>query len=88
MKTTNKHELQKLHSVIHQTLNLQTLQIFTNNVWQNHIFLVIDPTLTSDNPSCFRKKSCRKKQKLIMTIDYKIRDEKLQYNISRVAAKK
>ena len=32
-----------------------TLWIFTINIKQNHIFLVIGGSLTSDNPSCFRK---------------------------------
>ena len=49
---------------------------FMNLVLQNHIFLVIDDTLASDNPSRFRKNLLERIQKLIMTIDDKIRDEK------------
>ena len=41
-------------------------------------FLVIDTTLASDNPSRFRKNLLERILKLIMTIDDKIRDEKLQ----------
>ena len=46
-------------------------------------FLVIDTTLVSDNPLRFRKNLFEKIYKLIMTIDDKIRDEKLQYSIYR-----
>ena len=45
--------------------------------------MVINVTLASDNPLSFRKNL----KKLIMTIDDKIKDEKLQYNINREAAK-
>ena len=48
---------------------------------------MIDTTLASDNPVSFRKNLLERIQKLIMTIDYKIRNEKLQYNINRGAAK-
>ena len=52
-------------------------------------FLAIDTTLGSDNPLCFRKTKERFgiNIKAIMEIDDKIRDEKLQYNIYREAAK-
>ena len=50
-------------------------------------FLVIDPTLASDNPSRVRKNFRERIKKLIMTNDDKIRDEKLQYDINREAAK-
>ena len=50
-------------------------------------FLVIDSTLASDNPLGFRKNLLERIVKLIMTIDDKIRDEKLQYDINREAAK-
>ena len=40
-------------------------------------FLVIDPTLASDNPLHIRKYLSEIMQKLIMTTDDKIRDEKL-----------
>ena len=50
-------------------------------------FLVIDPTLASDNPSRFRKNLREGIKKLIMTNDDEIRDEKLQYDINREAAK-
>ena len=49
-------------------------------------FLVIDATLASDNPSRFRKNLLERMQKL-MAIDDKTRDGKLQYDITREAAK-
>ena len=52
-----------------------------------HYLLVIADTLASDNTSCFRKNLLERIQMLIMTIDDKIRDEKLQYDNNREAAK-
>ena len=52
-----------------------------------YFFLMIDATLASDNPSCFRENLLERIWKLIMTIDDKIRDEKLQYDVNREAAK-
>ena len=49
--------------------------------------LVIDATLASDNPLSFRKNLSEIIQKLFMKINDKIRDEKLQYDINREAAK-
>ena len=50
-------------------------------------FLVIDTTLTSDNLLRFRKNLMERIEKLIMAIDNKIRDKKLQYNINRETVK-
>ena len=50
-------------------------------------FFVIDATPGSENPSSFRKNLLERIQKLIMTIDDKIKDEKLQYDTNRGAAK-
>ena len=50
-------------------------------------FLVIDTTLASDNPLRFRKNLLQRIWKLIMTIDDAVRDEKLQHDINREAAK-
>ena len=50
-------------------------------------FLVIDTTFASDNSLCFRKNLLESIQKLIITIDDKITDEKLLYNISRKVVK-
>ena len=46
-----------------------------------------DTTLASDNPLPFRKNLLERTEKLIVTIDNKISDEKLQYDINREAAK-
>ena len=45
------------------------------------LFLVYDTTLESNNHLHFRNNLLERIQKLIMQIDNKIRDEKLQYNI-------
>ena len=45
--------------------------------------LAIDATLASDKPLRFREDILERIQKQIMTIDDKIRDENLQYNINR-----
>ena len=50
-------------------------------------FLVIGDTLASDNPSRFRKNLLERIKILIMTIDDKIRDEKVQYDINWESAK-
>ena len=49
-------------------------------------FLVIDATLASDNPLRFRKNFLERIEKLIITTDDKIGDEKLKYDINRKAA--
>ena len=48
---------------------------------------MIDASLASDNPLRIRKDILQIIKKIIMTIDDKIRDEKLQYDINRKAAK-
>ena len=50
-------------------------------------YLVIDTTLASDTPLCFIENLLKKILKLIMIIDDRMRDEKLQYDINREAAK-
>ena len=49
--------------------------------------MVIDTALASDNPLYFRKNLLERIYKLIMTINGKIKDEKLSGNINRKAAK-
>ena len=48
---------------------------------------MIDATLGSDNPLSFRKNILQRILKLIMTIEDKIRNEKLQYDIKIEPAK-
>ena len=54
---------------------------------QTVLFLVIDTTLASDNALCLRKNPLDRVKKLIMTIDDKIRAEKVQCDVAREAAK-
>ena len=54
---------------------------------ETYSFLVIDATFTSDNALGFRKRLSERILKLIMTVDDTIREEKLQYDINREAAK-
>ena len=54
---------------------------------KSYSLLVIDATFVSDKPSRFRKNLLVRILKLIMTIDDKIRGEKLVYDINSEAAK-
>ena len=47
--------------------------------------MVINTTLASNNSSRFRKNVLQRILKLVIIIDDKIRDEKLQYDIKREA---
>ena len=69
-------------------MTLKTLWFFIKTVLQNHIlFLFLHATPASDNPLCWRKNPLERIQKLIIIIDLKFWDEKLQYNIKRETAK-
>ena len=57
---------------------------FTENPYS---FIVIDNTLASDNPSGIRMNLIQIIKKLTMTIDDKIRDEKLHCDINKETAK-
>ena len=50
-------------------------------------FWVIVATLASDNPLDFRKNLSEKVSKPVMTIDDNIRDEKMQHDFNKEAAK-
>ena len=88
MKITNKRELQKI-AFNHSSDNdfQDFMNLYKKYTAEPNSFLVIDTTLASDNSSCFIKNLLERIQKLIMTIDNKIKDEKLQYDISRETAK-
>ena len=66
---------------------MKTLAILKKNTLQNDILLVIDTTLVSDNPLSFRENLLEGIKIIIMTIDDKIRDEKLQYDVDREVVK-
>ena len=68
-------------------MTFNTLWIFIKSYCKTYSFLVIDTTLTSDNPSSFKKNLLEWTWNLIMAIDDKIKDEKLQYDINREVTK-
>ena len=86
-KFQTKERYNRMHLVIHQILTFKTLRTFIKNICKAISFLVIDTTLASDNSLRFRNNLLERIQKLIMAIDDKIKDEKLQYNINREAVK-
>ena len=71
--------------------NIQELQQIAINNWKNGLqkiyCITIFITLPSDNASCFWKNPFQRVQRVILTIDDKIRDKKLQCKINRVTAK-
>ena len=64
--------------------------MFTKDVLQNHIRLLwfTDATLPWDNLLLFREILLERIQRVIMTIDDKIRYKKLQYDINRETSKR
>ena len=88
MKIPNKRKLQQIAFNHSSDIDFQDfLNIHKKCTAKPYYFLVIGTTLLSHNPLHFRKNLVQRIQKLIMTIHDKIRDEKLQYDISREAAK-
>ena len=88
MKIPNKRELQEVTSHHLSDIDFNDfMNLYKNCTAKPHSFLVNDTTLASDNSLRFRNNLLERTQQLIMTIDYKIKDEKLQYNINREAAK-
>ena len=83
MKIPDKQELHQ----IRQILALKTLWLYKKCTVKPYSFLVNDTTLASDNPLCFRRNFSERIQKLIITIDSKIREDQLQYDINRKAEK-
>ena len=95
LKIPNKGELEQIafnHSSdidFHDFMNL-----YKKCIAKPYSFLLNDTTLASDNPSRFRKNNLLERVKKIidhgkkkMTINGKTRDQKLQYDINRKAAK-
>ena len=62
------------------------MNLYKKSTVEPQSFLVIDTTFPSDNSLRFRKNLLETILKLIMTIDDKIRDKKLQYDIHREVA--
>ena len=87
-KIPNKQELQQIAFNHSSDIDFKDfINLYKKCTAKPYSFLVIDATLASDNPLRFRKNISERIQKLMMTVDDKIRDEKLQYNINREAAK-
>ena len=88
LKIPNKREFQQIAFNHSSDLYFQYfMNLYKECTAKPYSFLGIDATLALDNSSCFRKNLLKGILKLIMTIDNKIRDEKLQYNINREVAK-
>ena len=88
MKIPNRRELKKIS--FHNSSDIDFndfMNLHKKCTKKPYSFLVIDATPASDNPLRFRKNIRERIQKLIMTIDHRIRDGKLQYDINREAAK-
>ena len=85
LKTINKQELQQI--AFNHSSDIDFMNLYKKCTEKPYSFLVIDTTLASDNPSFFKKKFLERISKLIMTIGGKIRDENLQYDINKEAAK-
>ena len=84
IKIQNKRELQQITFNHSSDIDFKYfMNLYKNCTAKPYIFLVIDATLVSDNPSRFRKNLLEGIQKLIMTIDGKIKDGKLQCDIHR-----
>ena len=63
------------------------MNLYKNSTVEPYSFLDIDTILASNNYSRFRKNLLETIQRIIMTIDDKVKNEKLQYHINREAAK-
>ena len=88
MKIQNKQELQQI--VFNHSSDIEFkdfMNLYRKCTAKPYSSLVIDATLSSDNLLRFRKNLLERIQKLIMTLDDKIRDEKLKHDINREAAK-
>ena len=88
MEIPNKQELQQIAFNHSSDIGFENfMNLYKKWSAKPYWFLVIDTTLASDNPSRFRKNLLERILKLIMTIDDKIRDEKLQQDVNGEAAK-
>ena len=86
MKIPNKRELRQIAVNHSSDINFKDfIKIYKNCTTEPYSFLVNDDTLASDNPLRLRKNLLTYNK--IMTINDKIRDEKLLYDINREAVK-
>ena len=77
MKIPNEQGIQQIAYNHSSDIDIKNFLKLYKNVLQDHIFLVIDGTLASNNSLHFRKNLVGRIQKIIMTIADKIRLEKL-----------
>ena len=88
MKIPSKSELQQITINHSSDIDLKDfINLYKGCTAKPYSFLVNDTTLGSDNSLRFRCNLLKRTKKLTVTIDDKIRDEKLQYDINREAAK-
>ena len=88
MKIPNKRELQQIAFNHLSDIDFQDfMDLHKKCTTKPFSFLVIDPTIVSDNPSRFGKDFLERIWKLTMKIDDKIKNEKLKYFVNRKSAK-
>ena len=88
MKFSNKQELQQTEFNLSSDIDFKDfMNLYKKYTAKPFLFFVINTTLASDNPLRFRKNLSWKNIEITMTINDKIRDEKLQYDINKEAAK-
>ena len=88
MKIPNKRELQQIALNHSSDIDFKDfMNIYKKYTKEPYSYLVNDTTLPSDNPLRFRKNLLGSYIIKIMTIEDQIKDEKLQYDINRKAAK-
>ena len=88
MKFSNKQELQQTEFNLSSDIDFKDfMNLYKKYTAKPFLFFVINTTLASDNPLRFRKNLSRKNIEITMTINDKIRDEKLQCDINKEAAK-
>ena len=79
VKIPNKRELQQIAFNYSSDFDFQDfMNVDKKCAAKPYSFLVIDTPLASDNSLCFRKNLLERIQNSIMTIDDKIKDEKLE----------
>ena len=88
MKIPNKQEFQQIAFNHSSDIDYQGfMNLYKKSTSKIYSFLVIDANFASDNLLCFRNNLLERIQKLLITIDDKIRDEKLQLDSIKEAAK-
>ena len=87
MKFPNKRKLQQIVFNYSSVIGFQDFVNLYKKCTEKPYFLIIDTALVQDNLSRFRKNLTERIWKLVMTINDKIKEEKLQHDINREAAK-